>query len=90
MKEAYELARQNISKSAGDAMKQYDQKERFSNLQLGDRVLVRNLSERGGPEKLRPQWEQQQKLCILNLMIWFRRNMENITFSLYLLTVSDL
>ena len=45
MKEAYELARQNISKSAGDAKKQYDRKVPFPNLQLGDRVLVRNLSE---------------------------------------------
>ena len=33
MKEAYELARQNISKSVGDAKKQYDRKIRFSNLQ---------------------------------------------------------
>ena len=56
MKEAYELARQNISKSAGDAKKQYYRKVRFSNLQPGDRVLVRNLSERGGPGKLRSQY----------------------------------
>jgi len=52
----YELARQNISKSAGDAKKQYDRKVRFSNLQRGNRVLVCNLSERDGPEKLRSHW----------------------------------
>ena len=64
MKEVYELARQNISKSAGDAKKQYDRKVRFSNLQQGDRVLVRNLSERGGPGKLRSHWEQEVHIIV--------------------------
>ena len=64
MKEAYELARQNIFKSAGDAKKQCDRKVRFSNLQPGDRVLVRNLSERGGPGKLRSHWEQEVHIIV--------------------------
>jgi len=64
MKEAYELARQNIFKSAGDAKKQYDRKVRFSNLQPGDRVLVRTLWERGGPGKLRSHWEQELYLIV--------------------------
>ena len=64
MKEAYELARQNISKSAGDAKKQYDRKVRFSNLQPGDRVLACNLSERGGPGKLRSHWEQEVHIIV--------------------------
>lgn len=64
MKEAYELARQNISKSAGDAKKQYDRKVRFSNLQPGDRVLVRNLSERGCPGKLRSHREQEVHIIV--------------------------
>ena len=59
MQDAYDLARQNISKSADDGKRQYDQKVRFSSLQTDDRVLVRNLSQRGGPGKLRSHWEQE-------------------------------
>ena len=39
MKDAYELARQNTSRSADDGKKQYDRKVGFSSLQPGDREL---------------------------------------------------
>jgi len=64
MKDAYEMARQNISKSSEDGKKQYDRKVWFSSLQPGDRVLVRNLTERGGPGKLRSHWEQEVHLIV--------------------------
>ena len=64
MKDAYEMARQNISKSSEDGKKQFDRKVRFSSLQPGDRVLVRNLSERGGPGKLRSHWKQEVHLIV--------------------------
>ena len=55
MKEAYSLALRNTSKSATDGKQLYDRKVRFSKLQPGNRVLVRNLSER----KLWSYWEQE-------------------------------
>ena len=59
MKEAYEIAAQH-SKAKGDKAKAfYDQKVRSSTLLPGDRVLVKNLAERGGPGKLRSYWEDK-------------------------------
>ncbi|KAL9978408.1 hypothetical protein ACROYT_G015921 [Oculina patagonica] len=59
MKEAYDLASAHAKKSADMGKQQYDKKVRHTALCEGDRVLVRNMSERGGPGKLRPYWKQE-------------------------------
>lgn len=53
MKDAYTKANANSSGSASAAKKIYDRKVSYTDLKQGDRVLVRNLTERGGPGKLR-------------------------------------
>ena len=57
MVEAVEIARKNIAKSAGYNKRNYDKKARAAELEIGDRVLMRNVRERGGTGKLRSYWE---------------------------------
>lgn len=64
MQEAYDIARENAKKSADRSKKHYDGKVRSSVLYPGDRVLVRNLTPRGGTGKLRNHWEQDINVVI--------------------------
>lgn len=58
MQEAYSLAAKNANKSTTRGRTQHDKKATFTKLLTGDRVLVRNVTERGGPGKLRSFWEK--------------------------------
>lgn len=64
MKEAYDIASKNIKKTLARGKTHYDQKRQSAVLSPGDRVLVRNMSERGGPGKLRSYWENQVHVVV--------------------------
>ena len=57
MKKAYEIASEVSRKVAQRNKQQFDKRAGAATLSEGDRVLVRNLREKGGPGKLRAQWE---------------------------------
>ena len=64
MQEAYSLASKSAMKSAIRGKSNYNRRVRSSALQVGDRVLVRNLTPRGGPGKLRAFWEDEIHVVI--------------------------
>ena len=49
MEEAYEIVKKRVERSASRNKERYDRATQPVQLNPGDRVLVRNLSERGGP-----------------------------------------
>ena len=64
MNEACVIARNNAKKSAGSGKRSYDKKLYGATLRVGDRVLVRNKSERGGTGKLRSYWEENVHVVV--------------------------
>ena len=58
MKEAYDIAAKGTQRSQQQNKESYDKKVRSTVLQEGNCVLVRNLTERGVPGKLRSFWEK--------------------------------
>uniref|UniRef100_A0AAV2MHF4 Uncharacterized protein n=1 Tax=Knipowitschia caucasica TaxID=637954 RepID=A0AAV2MHF4_KNICA len=62
--EAYRIASKSDSKGQARAKNYYDRKAYGAELQLGSRVLVRNLSQRGGPGKLRSYWEEKVHVVV--------------------------
>lgn len=59
MQEAYTIAQENMRKAGERGQKLYNQRAWSSVLEPGDHVLVRNLSDRGGPGKIRAHWEDK-------------------------------
>ena len=59
MKEAYDLVSAQAKKGAVRGKRQYDKKVRHAALCGGDRLLVRNMTERGGPGKLHSYWKRE-------------------------------
>ena len=57
MQEAYEITTVNAKKCAERSKRNHDSKVRSSVLHEGDRVLVKNMTPRGGAGKLRNHWE---------------------------------
>ncbi|KAK6178710.1 hypothetical protein SNE40_011231 [Patella caerulea] len=67
LREAYEIAQENSRKTAVKGKHIHDKKYMSVCLEEGDKVLVRNLTERGGPGKLRSYWEDN--VCVVTRRI---------------------
>ena len=59
MEEAHRITAEKAGHCAARGRDRYNVKVRSSDLKPGDRVLVKNFAERGGPGKLRSFWEDQ-------------------------------
>lgn len=59
MREAYEIAANTDSKESMRREHYYHKKSHGVELQPGNRVLLRNLGQRGGPGKLKSHWEDK-------------------------------
>ena len=57
MQDAYQITARTADKGAVCEKTHYDGKVQGRDLQPGDRVLLRNLTPRGGPGKIQCYWE---------------------------------
>ncbi|KAK0153417.1 hypothetical protein N1851_004926 [Merluccius polli] len=64
MEEAYQLATKTAQASGKRGKEFYDKKIQGAELHPGNRVLIRNLTERGGPGKLRSFWEEKVHVVV--------------------------
>ena len=64
LQEALNIASRNAHAKAESGKLQYDKKVHSTALEPGDRVLIRNLSEGGGPGKIRSHWEQDVYIVV--------------------------
>ena len=59
MTEAYRIAADRVAKRKEADQRRWSENPMLTSLRPGDRVLIKNVGERGGPGKLRSHWEQQ-------------------------------
>ena len=59
MKEAYKIASDKSDQRKASDRIRHNSTAITHRLKIGDRVLVRNMGEKGGPGKLRSYWEQE-------------------------------
>lgn len=64
MREAYDIAARNAGASGQKGKRQHDNRFLSAVMEPGDRVLIRNLKEKGGPGKLRSFWEEKVHVVI--------------------------
>lgn len=64
MQQAYDIASKTAAREAFRGKRGYDKRVHGADLQPGGRVLVHNLSERGGPGKLRSYWENKVHVVV--------------------------
>ena len=64
MRRTYEIACKKAGNAGLKGKQQYDRIARSVALTPGDRVLVKNFKERGGPGKLRSYWEDTVHIVV--------------------------
>ena len=67
LEEAYQIVSTKMKARVQKGKEQYDKKVNSSLLISGDRVLVHNLTPRGGPGKLRSFWEQDIYIVVTRM-----------------------